>query len=361
MADPIIAAAPQGFAFGPLELKGRLLSWSGGRSRRGVSHVFLKRTGGRVEDMARDQRRLEVRLVFLGESCARDYANFERAVDENPYGLLVHPTAGRWQAFCEGPQESVDFSRASDGIEVRVSFVENELDAAADLEVPDVATAAQNTSAQQTAFQKTVARYLGTFAKLSDARRTVVAAVNGAVAVIDTVTAPVDFMRDTISAVVGVQSNIYGKISAIATKSNLLAQDVTNYIDATGDIFDGTEDADAGAARAATTLLGVVEVSAEQLVDEMIAGAASAASAADAVGAVDEALSACHVLNEAIERARPPVILYVVPELIDLVLLCRRRYGATDALARANDIRQLNKIPNPAAIPPGTALLIPSR
>lgn len=366
MADPVYSAAPQVFSFRGRKLSGFLIGWSGQSPRRHVIHEFPKRRGARVEDMADGPRRMDVRLVFLGPqksgdqaNPAKDFADFEAFIRENPRGLLVHPVAGKWQAFCAGPAHSVSFDQAVDRIEVPVTFIESELDAAAPKDVPDVATAAQNATAQQSKFQSTTATFMGALGKAQAFTSQAIAQIDSALAVVDTVTAPMDLMASTITATGGVAQSAIGKILSIQRKGNVLVSSVTNYINAATDVFNGA-DTPAGSSDATSTLLGVVQTTAEDLNQEQIAASPSPAGAGDAVGDVEEMVSLSLVLKEALQAARPPEIIITVPELTDLVSLCVKRYKV-NPLARASDIMGLNRITNPAAIPAGTRLRAPSR
>ena len=362
MPDPQYPSIPQAFTFRGRDLKGRLLSYAGKGTRRYATHEFLKRKGARIEDMERGPRRLDVRLVWTGDNCAREYQDFIADVDDNPYGLLVHPTAGRWQAFCEGPQDEVDLSRAVDMIEARVSWIETELDAAVARETQDVATATQEVSAQQSAQQMAVATFMGALAKAETTEARALAALDTALDTLDTVTAPVDFMRDSVVAVSTAQSTVVGKVLGIQTAANLLTQDVQNLVDSTTDLFAGGEVAAATADNIAT-LIGTVQQHAEDLNDTLMAAAVTPAGAADAVGATDELLASCLSLSDALEAARPPTKSYTVPALTDVIslaqLLRADSTSARNVLAFASDILNLNRIANPAAIPAGTVLLVP--
>lgn len=364
MADPNYPAIPQGFTFQHRDLKGRIVSFTGQKRRRFVVHEFPKRKGARVEDMDRSPQRLEVKLVFTGDNCAREYADFTASVDENPYGLIVHPIAGKWQAFCEGPLEDVDLNRAVDLIEVRVAWTETELDAAVARDVPDVATATQEVTAQQSAYQQAVGAFMGALAKAEETRGKALAAIDSALGQLDAVTAPVDFMRDSVVAVSTAQSTVIGKVLAIQAKANLLTEDVTNLADATTDLFAGGEVA-AAIADNVDTLLGIVQQHAEDLQGELIADSPTPAGAADAVGAIDELVAACLTLSDAIAVARPPTIEWTVTKLTDVISLAQQIRDQAGSQARsvmsfASDIMALNRIPNPAAILPGTVLLVPT-
>lgn len=357
MAD----AAPQAFTFGALSMNGHLLKFTGQTKRRAVVQQFPKRPGGRVEDMERGPRRLEVELVFTGPDCAADYQRFEAAVHADPRGRLVHPIAGTWYAFCEGPVSDVDFSRALDEIRARVGWVEDELDDAltAPPETTDPATAAQNATASVSMADRFVGDYLGAVAKAGDLTAAAQAKVDAALAILEAVTSPVETMRSAIAGAVGTASSVYGAVSLIATKWTVFEQDLQDYIDSASDLFDG-EDAAPGALDVSTAKLGAVEGAALALEVELLEASPTPAGAADAVGGVEEALASCYLVDAALKASRPPTILYTVPELTDLVSLAQRRYQR-DALARAAEIMGMNRIPQPAAIPAGTRLRIPER
>lgn len=359
MADPIYPAAPQAFTFGARTLTGFLIAFSGATVRRYVVHKFPKRPGQRVEDMARDGRRLEVQLVFLGDTAAKDYASFEAFIDGNPKGLLIHPIAGRWQAFCAGPQYNVAFINAINRIEVRVVFEEDELDATVASDPPDVATAQQIASAQQTTFQQTVADFLGAVAKANAQTTAAFNTVDAALANVASVAAPIDYITGVINGAAGIASSALGVIATIQTAADVLIQTIASYIAATSDLYTGS-DVSTGSADATATLLGTVQTQAATLEAALIAASPTPAGAGDAYTDVELAVDACLVLSAALQAARPPTIQYTFPRMMNLVEFCQIRYRE-NADARAADILQLNRITNPAAIPAGTTLTIPSQ
>lgn len=360
-------ATPQTFTFAGRRLNGHTLALSTQRRRRYVVHEFAKRRGARVEDMDAGPRRLDARLVFLPtydektkrtKTSAEQYREFAEAIDKNPYGLLVHPVTGRWQAFCEGPLEDVDYSRAVDAIYVRVGWIESELDAKNQRDIPDVAAAVQNVEVQRTAVQLAVAEFMGALAKGRAAQAKIRNAIDDALATLDVVTEPVDFVRDTIANIIGAQSAIMGAINGIVTRARLLNQDLVTLIDTTANSMTGG-DITAGAANQLGTMVSAVQDTADDLKQKMIAASNTPAGASDAVAAVEEAQAASIDLSDAVASSRPVIVDYVVPEMMDVVTLAQRRYG-TNPLARASDILGLNRIPNPAAIPSGTVLRIPA-
>jgi prophage DNA circulation protein len=359
MADKKYPAAPQEFSFNGRRLLGFTLSFTSLVPRRSVTHEFLKRRGGRVEDMERGPRKLEVQLVFTGDNAANDCTGFEAEIDARPTALLVHPQAGKFQAFCTGDSTSVTFATATNAVMCKVSFTESELDAQLPRETPDVATAAQQASTLVTTLQTGVAQYMAVLAKGQIFQTQALNAIEAVATTIEFAPNPIDSMLATISTAAGTVSTILAPMQAIAASAGALVSTATAYISAATDVFDGT-DVQAGQSTAIATLLGNTTVAAEALTDALIAASITPAGAAEVVGINEETLAACLLLSDAVAAARPPVIPFIVPEIIDVITLAQRRYGK-DAAARASEILSLNKIHNPAAIPAGTQLLIPSR
>ena len=364
MAQP--AASPQAFTFGSLQLNGRIVRFNGTQPRRFVVHQFPKRRSARVEDMEGGPRRLEVDLVFTGDVCARDAQTVKAQLAENPRGLLTHPFAGQWQAFCEGPTDSVDFAQALDGITLRVAFIESELDGVVQVpDAPDVASAQQQASSTLSAAQVTAAKFMAGIAKASAFTASVAAQMNAAIAAAETVTAPIDFVKAEIDQLAGLGSAAIGAINRIAISMNALAGDVQNYVDAANDVFNGLDTTPAAVANA-QKLLGTALAAAVDAQSAVDAAAKSPAGAADAHGAIEETIAACLVVDAAVRAARPPTVEVTVPGLTDLLHFCvgfmhDRQINTRDPLTFASEVMGLNRITNPAAIPSGTILLVPSR
>jgi len=370
------SAAPQDFTFGGRKLTGALISFSGDEPRRTVSHEFLKRRGARQEDMGIGPRKLDVDLIFVSTynpgtldpsipnaqaalvTAADQYAAFALAVQNQPTGRLDHPIAGQWQAFCRGPQHSVRLSDAVDRIVVRVTWIETELNATSPVDTPDVQVAAQQVTEQQDATNFGIASGVGDMAKglLPDSA---LAAVDKLFDEIETADDALESMISGISSLTGVTSDIIGRLDGVSARWQILTQTVSDYVDSSGDIFSGV-DSTIAAANTADTILGNIIVATSDLEAWLLSITVTPAGMADAFGAVEDLMSTCLVLNEALRAARPPVILFTFPELTDLVTFCQRRYK-TNALARANDILAMNRLPNPAAIRAGTQAYIPAR
>jgi hypothetical protein len=145
----------------------------------------------------------------------------------------------------------------------------------------------------------------------------------------------------------------------IASKANILKQSVNNYVTQASDVFDGTNAVNAGQTGQIDTLLGGVTDDTESYQDTAVDESPTPAGCADSWAAADETLAACIALSDAIKAASPPIIEYVVPVRMDLLKLCQQRYKQ-DAARHAQEIMTINRIPNPAAIPAGTVLKIPS-
>jgi prophage DNA circulation protein len=364
MAAPVLPATPQAFTFANLEMVGVLTAFTGTDKTRHVVHQFLKRSGARVEDMKREPRTLEVTLQLLGNSTqspAQQFAQLVNHVRDNPVGLLVHPIAGKWQAFCHGPQHDVNYGRAVNQIAIRLQFTETELNAPP-VDVPNTATAAQNVTTAQTQYEIGVAEYMGLIAKAEVFVGSALATTDTAIAQLELVEEPIDFMLSTLSAVYGATSALIGKLTRVSTKAKILSETVTNYVAQASDsgVFFFGNDAPVGGLQSVSTLLGNVETASQDLIDEMISVSPRNATSADAVGDTEVLTAACIVLADALKAARPPVISYTVPSDTDLLTLCQVRYRDS-AQAHAAIIQSMNRILNPAFIPSGTVLLIPSK
>jgi prophage DNA circulation protein len=358
-------AAPQFFRFGSLGLVGKMTSFTGSAKRRSHDHVFVMRDGGRVEDLGRAQFRLTARLEFLGPTAGADYEAFKAAIDATPAALLVHPIAGQWFAFCEGPDEDVDFQRASNEVRVSCTWKESELDGQLPSDTPDPATAAQAATSQQSQFQQSVAKFMGALAKLTTQEQAALNAIDSAVSQVGTVTAPVTFVHSAISIALGASSKILGALAAVQEASDTLVDDVTSFIAGANDLFSGDSDtAPAGFADSVQTLLGAVLVDAQALEDALIAASLTPAGAADAVADVVLMAENCLTLSDALAAAQP-LVPYTVTARTNVVVLATLIIKEWNLQREPEEfayaIMAQNRIPTPHAIPAGTQLLVPSR
>jgi hypothetical protein len=145
-------------------------------------------------------------------------------------------------------------------------------------------------------------------------------------------------------------------MQSMETLNTILVQQMSDFVDSSNDLFAG-DTVLAGSADMVTNLLGVVDNTARAL-ENLMLSTGSPAGCADAVGGVEEALSACYILNSAVVAARPLTTVVTIQRLTDLMSFCQKRYPGR-AQARAVDIQSLNPILNPAAIPAGTKLTVP--
>ncbi len=366
MAEP--AAAPQAFTFTAgttvLELKDLSTGFSGATPRERATHRFPKRDGARQEDMGRGPRTYTARLEFTGPDCAQDFSDFERAVDANPAGLLNHPIVGQWRAFCSGPQYDVDFSRGLDHIHVNVTFDEDTLDADLSEQTPDVATAAQNATGQQAETEKALAGSSADAATQTTRDPSALDKINAAVKQIESVSDPLDYVTGQITQALGVASRIYGALNRVQVLWDVLNETVTDFVARAADLFSGDASGAAGQAAALDAVLGNVLAQAEAAGEAAIAASQTPAGAAEAVAQLALLVDACLTVNDAVRAAIPPAIWIVVPGLTNVMLLAQRRIQDAgvdmDVLTYASAILGLNRIPNPAAIPGGTRLRVPS-
>lgn len=369
MADPIIPATPQQFSFGGRLLYGVVTSYDGFTEYRSASQKFPKRDGGIEEDMGRDQRRLEVRLTFIGPNCARDYESFASFVDGNRTALLVHPIAGKWTAFCKGFGHRIAFAEATNKIDVPVTFVESQLDAIIPADTPSVPVAAQNATDQQSAFKQTIALFIAKMAKAQttvggalDTIDSAIAQVSGTVA--STVTSPIDFMTGQVDQALGAASSISGAVATIQAAADAFDESITAFSAAANDLFDGTSDTSTASPDQISTLLGVVQSNAEALEDALFAAPSTPAGCADAIADVEIMVDACMTLSDALAAELPPTTTYVNPVTQALLVMAQKiidEWGLSyDALSYASAILGYNRIPNPAAVPAGMPVIVPT-
>lgn len=365
MADPIIPSAPRQFSFGGRLFYGRVTGFSGTNEWRSVSHVSPKRDGGVEEDMGRVQFSLDVQLVFIGQTCARDYQDAVAFFDANRTALLVHPFAGKWTAFIKTASYRVKYAEATNLIEAPLHFVESELDGTTAVDVPDVATAAQNATGQQTQFQQTVAAFMAGMAKLQTQSVQALNSLDNVLGQLSAITAPVDFAQAEINLALGAASSIVGTLSSIAGASDDLSDAVTGFIASATDIFNGISDTiPSGSTDSVANLLATVIAKAETLETALMAAPTTPAGAADAVGDVHVMVDACMTLSDAVAAAQPPTTVITVGATINLLVLAQNLiadFGLSyDALTYGSLIMGYNRIANPAAIPSGTLLVVPT-
>lgn len=349
-------AAPQEFVYAGRSLYGRMLSFTDEEMRRSVKHVFPKRRGARKEDMNAAARRLEVELVFTGDQSGRDYGDLKTFLNDNPSGFLVHPVAGNWQAFCDGIRGQVRFADAVNQNYATLTFEETELDALSPRETPDVFAAAQEVTAQKTAYQQSVAEYFGAVALAGAEVGAAQDSIQAALSQVALVTAPVDLVLSAIAAAGAMSSAALGKLNDVAVRGQLLNDDVDAFVTAAQDLFAGTE-VPAGAIQSVATLVGSVLVDGQAFEDALIGVSVMPAGAADAVDGVELLVASCLVLFDALRQQRPPVVVFTVPRLIDVVNLAKLLYPGDDPVKRSQELLSLNRIADPGAILGGTVLL----
>ena len=360
MSVPQFPNSPQAFNFQAQDLSGYVTAWSGKANREFAQHRFPKRAGARIEDMERAPRWIEARMIWTGKDCASKYEEFKQAVDQDPYGLLIHPLGERYNAFCQGPNEAVDFVRSIDEIQVTVAWIETELDQAVAADTPDVATAVQNASGALVKAETTTATQTSKWAKALTSAKRALAKIDGAIAQAEAGLLTVDQAALALGQISGILSSTLGLIDQVQVRWDVLKNAANNFINASSDLFSGSDVAPGGST-STDTLMGQVTAAAQAAQDTLIAVSPTPAGAADACGDIDELVAACLVVVDALKKARPPVVLWTNPTLSDVLSIAVRKYPKNNPQARAQDIMALNRIPNPAAVPAGMRLLVPSR
>lgn len=341
-----------------IELFGALVSWSGKNPRRRAEHSYLKRRGSRQEDMGPGPRSADFKLKFIGKNCVRDYLLFVDFVDKNPSGLLNHPIAGQWNAFCDGPSDSVDLGRSVNEIDVGVSFTEDNVSANIVRDIPDATSAAQIVTATQAAYEASTAQYVGEIAAARAKTLGALAKVQDAIEQVQAgVEEPLSFMRDTLVAAGGIRAASLRSIDIVASAAELMSQAIDTFVSTSivSDVYTGGE-ALAGIADSIDTQVGVILDLAEDFEVKVIAAAESPAFGADVVAANDQMVAACLDLADALKADKPTLLRFVTSALTDVISIATQFYPGEDAAARASQLMSINRIHNPAAISAGTVL-----
>lgn len=364
---PTFPSTPQVFSFGTLELAGYTLSYTGRTRRRKATHVYLKRDGAAEEDMGQDQRGLKVRLLFSGTDCAKQYQAFEKAVSKKPSQLLTHPIAGQYQAFCGGPDHSIDLGKSINQIECEVEFSEDQLDGLIPNDAPDVGTAQQNAQAQQLAMQRSIAEYIISLAKSQTASPLQLNPLDTAMnAIAGLTTSPVSTTIAVVNSTLGVASSIASLLATIDAANTAMVSAVDSFIEAASTLFDGESDtSSSGVAESIDSWIGTVADNTITLEDAVLAAQPTPAGCADAFADIELMLEACMTLQDAVAAAQPPTAQMIVPVTMSLVAFAQNVIAELDlnydALALASSILGLNRrISNLSAIPGGTVLTVPT-
>lgn len=290
------------FRFRDLDLDGALVSWNDAFAVRLARHSYLKRSGAEQEPMGAEAGRFTMRLSFVGPAFATQYRALVASIRQDPLGLLVHPLLGQLRVACTGISDAAcEPGRARNAIDVTVGFEEDALDAAFVTDASDSPLAAAGRIASATA------RF-----KAASAR----------------------FPRAATQAASLVSSTSTFSTAAQAAAAGAVDVSLLMKLAAVGIATDAAVEA----------LLG----------DPLARRAAAFAAVSRAV----EIYGACVQLDRVVAASRPPIIEHRVDGPVNLFVLAARLYGAAQARARAQEILAINRIPDPAFIPPGFRLRI---
>lgn len=305
MAKQSVLSNVQSFQFKGIALMGNLTEWSDTRQPTLAVHRTLKRDGGTVEYMGREPHRFRGSLVFLGANWRTDFNNLLSSVDDDPTGLLVHPTLGQMQCACEGVTDArVVPGQMIDTYTVPISFIENNVDQ----KLSRLAAQGVGTKQQQ---------------------------VTADTSALTTATASLPSSSVAVGSLVS-EANAYA--SAAGTSA-----------------FSATPDP------SLPTRLAAVATNASAAIAAIEADTAATTDASkyDAIQLATQVYASCLQLADAVAAQQPPMINYTVPGTTNVLALAALFYG-TDAPNRVGEILANNRIPKPYAIPPGTVLLMAS-
>lgn len=128
MGRSVISGAEDCF-FKNLHLSAILVEWSDTRKPRLAVHEFLKRDGAQIEYMGRAPHVVKMNLVFMGAQWRDKFLLLASEVDKDPFGTLSHPALGSMEVCCQGFENATMNAEAgADMYIVPTSFIENNVD-----------------------------------------------------------------------------------------------------------------------------------------------------------------------------------------------------------------------------------------
>lgn len=277
-------------------------------------HEYLKRDGAEVEWMGNSPNRYTYSLVFVGSDWRAQYVAVAARLQTQPKGILVDPVFGRVKVACEGIDgASWDVGQATNAITVPIAFTSDEVDP-------------QSFQAEQTASVNV---------KASDIT---------------------DAIDDFETQVAALRNTGFQPSAATVTSLALVSSTGAAYAEAASDASN-----DNIADPSLDTKLSAVEASTSATITMLEAEGTDLPNAElfPVVNGCEQVYARCLELSDAVSAARPVVISYTVPGDTGIIALCARLYGS-QADDQIEQVLVLNRIPNPALIPGGTVLRLPS-
>lgn len=289
----------------PLALHRWLFGSSDNLVGRIAKHVYLKRDGAEKEPMGAGDGTFRFRLQLVGDSIASDYQAIAQYLRDNPRGTLTHPLLGSIKVAADGIDEgSMDLSVATNVVNLSLRFSEDAVDTAIALAATLSPSEASSSLATQAGKLSAVGARISSVAALAS---TVASKAEQMVSLADTIIRTGGY---------GVALSKY--VDGVDTSSRALEE--------------GIKDA---------------------------SGYANDADRFDDIESCRLVISAARQLNEAIQSITPRVVPFVVQATTTLYSVAVTLYGK-DAAARLPALLQLNRVPNPLAIPAGTVLQVPA-
>jgi hypothetical protein len=305
MAKSVLPAGVQEVTFKGIKLFARMVEWTDTRKPRLASHTYLKRDGGQVERMGREQARVKMTLVYVGEKFVDQFAELSNAVDKDPKGELVHPLYGSMNVACEGfDGATLNTENAVNLYTVPVSFIEDNVDATTAIKTTGTASQAQEAESRSARLIANSTQYVAAAQAIQN------------------------FANAALSFSVSAFSSI-----ADATLDSSLGPQLEELVNITEDT--------------------VAEIWADPFSDPQ-------AASFDMVSDCELLLDACNQLYASISIAKPPLVSYVMPMQMHIASLCTKLYGSLGK-SKIDEVLSLNrgKIPNPGAIRAGITLQVP--
>jgi hypothetical protein len=308
--ETALPAGTQIFEFGGLVLHGNLRDWQDSMPERVAVHEFDRRAGAQTEPMKSAPRTFRCTLYFVEAAGFAKATQFAALVRENPSRLLIHPLYGRIPMTCKGTEgASWSADNAANAYSMPVEFIEDNLDG--------------QIIAQQAQGVATGAADVGVLAAL-------------VLSVVDTV--------DAATTATAAQIAEAASLAVIATDAAIEFSDAT-YTAATTDT----------PAPGLPAMLSTAIAAIDNGIAAVVVMCGGEPTGGPAIVAYQNLAAACLDMGAAYLAQRPPLITYVTPEAMHILVLAQQWYPS-EAQARVDEILANNPGVRAGVIPSGTTL-----
>lgn len=302
------------FQFKDIVLHGFCEGWEDEIPINLASYTYLKRDGGEQEPMGAGTKRFRFRCVYVGPDCGQQYQNLAASIQQEPRGPLVHPRLGRFNVACSGIRGTENVVTAIDVIEFTIEFLENQLDQG-------------NGNPNQAGAQLRASQ--------------VTEALNSATEAVAKIT----------------NNRIANAVYAAATAAMVTFQDWAEQFRLAALDAAQTNSPDVALSKLLANVLQKRNLALAAVTATLPYTLQPEVSLTDARTSIYIAYAACLQLYQSVQDQKPAVVDFTVPATMSLNQVLVRLYGA-QAQANKVNLKVLNRIPTPYAIPGGTVLRV---